>query len=268
MKREEIVISEDILKSYKDLTTQLEKIDFSKLFGDIVLPDKKIFDNISHSDIHFLKDIAARNKTFSDTFNEVLDGNTHIKPLINQQPQKKVKYFVMPIDEYVEKHGKPLIETAKDVDLQNYLNDGKALSEHKTNRAKTYIVFTDEFIIGYFTLRLNAVKNHLVFYGMESQAYNGCDINRKGMVPVYELLMYAKNDYNSLIKMKEIFKNDILKKLAQNVSSIGSNILYLECTKELLSVYSDLGFIAYRYFLVGKENKTRMYSMIRRIIMP
>lgn len=267
MKKEDL-ISEEVLDSYKDISSQLEKIDFSRIFDGIVLPDKKIFDEMLIPDTKIFSDIVSQKKLFDDSFNSVLESKRTVKPRMIQKTQKKVKYFVTPIDEYVEKHGKPIIETAKDTDLEEYLNDGRALNEHKTNRAKTYIVYTDEFIVGYFTLRLNAVKNHLVFYGMESQAYKGCDINRKGMVPVYELLMYAKNDFNSIIKMKEIFKNDILKKLAQNVESIGSNILYLECTKELLSVYSDLGFITYRYFLVGEEKKTRMYSMIRRIIMP
>ncbi len=180
----------------------------------------------------------------------------HYQPSKTNEKKKNPLYKILPITNYVNKYGQPNIVIEKDTEMSEYLNDPKkALRDHKNNVARTYIVFdpvNPTKQIGYFTLCITclyAPKGTSI--NGEVNAYDGCNIINQDYYPAVKLVMIAKDDNNSFVKMKTIFEKEIAKRIFNVFKEIGMVYVYLECSVDnhkLIDFYSQqLHFDDYPY---------------------
>lgn len=152
-----------------------------------------------------------------------------------QKKKKTKEYKIVPISVFCKNNNLD-INTPQDSDMSTYFNDvKKAKREDEQNIARTYVV-TDldgKNALGYYTLRVTCLKCKDDFFIGTSKAYEGCDAHNDGYFPVIELLMFAKNyNDNFKVQMKDVFFNDIAKKIFKIYQEVGIVYLYLECSKD------------------------------------
>lgn len=153
-------------------------------------------------------------------------------------------------------------ETKKDTDISYFLKK-LAIDYEKRDIARTFLICDEEYkgkIFGYFTIGLNVLKLENDFE--IEDAYKGVHLYEKGYHPIYKLFMIGKND-NCPVKFsikEKVFTNEVLNRFVELKDKIGTNIVYLDCTKELTDYYKDLGFCIFNY---DKENS--LYNMIYKL---
>ena len=152
--------------------------------------------------------------------------------------------------------------TKKDEDISSFLQN-LAIEYEKTDIARTFIIFSDDYkgrVLGYFTIGLNVLKFDK--YMNIEEAYDGINLYEQDYHPIYKLFMVGKDDncpVNFSIK-EEIFEREVIDLIREAKEKVGTNLIYLDCVKELLNYYESLGFERFSY-----NDQSKLYCMIRTI---
>lgn len=154
-------------------------------------------------------------------------------------------------------------ETKKDTDISYFLKY-LSIEYEKKDITRTFLIYDANnkgCLLGYFTIGLNILK--LQENLKIPDAYSGVHLYEKGYHPIYKLFMIGKND-NALKKLSiksEIFEKEVMGRFLELKKDIGTNLVYLDCTKELVPYYKNLGFTFFDY-----DDKSKLYNLIYKMV--
>jgi hypothetical protein len=152
--------------------------------------------------------------------------------------------------------------TKKDLDVSNFLKH-LAIDYEKKDIARTFLIFSDDFkgkVLAYFTIGLNVL--HVNRQLEVQEAYEGVNLYENGYQPIYKLFMIGKDD-NCPVALSikhDVFEKEIVGLLKKVKKNVGTNLMYLDCVKDLLSYYKSLGFETFDY-----NRKSNLYYMVKAI---
>lgn len=149
----------------------------------------------------------------------------------------------------------------KDEDVQNFLRKD-AIDYEISNKSRTYICHdTKGTVVGYFTLAVHSIEASPQLIAKFSEKLKLSALKSfkymRPFIPAYLLSLVGKDDNASVSGFLTHAMQIIKKAIAAAQDVVGGQIIYLDCQRNLMSLYEKQGFTYFRDNPDNKNNSNR-----------